>query len=147
MKSLCGKYKMWSFSRDAFSIPGLPSPLVAVSTFCSWLDQVCLSLCFLSSMVPKTLALLRSLHGPGRPQEHTATPQYPPIKVGTPESWLSSSFHSQEKKKFEEATEFMKNLKTVEEKQYQINRPKYYGWYSHTLSQVEIHYPLKVRCT
>jgi len=64
--------------------------------------------------------LIRSLHGPGRPQEHTATPQYPPIK---------------EKKKFEDPVEFMKNLKTVEEKQYQINRPKYYGWYSHILSQ------------
>jgi len=63
---------------------------------------------------------IRSLHGPGRPQEHTATPQYPAIK---------------KKKKFEEATEFIKNLKTVEEKQYQINRPKYYGWYSHQLSQ------------
>ena len=36
----------------------------------------------------------------------------------------------------------MKNLKTVEEKQYQINRPKYYGWYSHILSQVEIQYLL-----
>ena len=48
----------------------------------------------------------------------------------------------QEKKKFEEAAEFMKNLKTVEEKQYQINRPKYYGWYSHILSQVDIAYLL-----
>ena len=45
---------------------------------------------------------------------------------------------SQEKKKFGEATEFIKNLKTVEEKQYQMNRPKYYGWYSHILSQVDV---------
>ena len=125
--------------RDALSISGLFSPSIAVAVFCSRLYQVFTPSHHWGSSVTFQLSFLRrSLHGPGRPQEHTATPQYPAIKVrwaGT--SVLSSFIFSlQKKKKFEEATEFIKNLKTVEEKQYQINRPKYYGWYSHQLSQV-----------
>ena len=106
------KHKMQIVSReDAVSIQGLPGPLVAVSALCSRLDQVSRSLLsyevsemmglalftvklhiktrppltplhVISLFYVGTLASLRSLHGPGRPQQHTATPQYPPIKVG-----------------------------------------------------------------
>jgi len=62
----------------------------------------------------------RCLHGPAQMNEHTPVPMYPPCPRQT---------------NYNEAKTFMKNLKTVEEKQYQINRPKYYGWYSYILTQ------------
>jgi len=68
---------------------------------------------------------VRALHGPPRPSEHTAVAQYPPIPA-----------HKNPKEAADaKAKSFMAKLKTVEEKQYQINRPKYYGWYSYILTQ------------
>lgn len=67
----------------------------------------------------------QAIHGPARPNNHTPVAQYPPIPG-----------HKNKKETDDaKAKSFMNKLKTVEEKQYQINRPKYYGWYSYKLYQ------------
>ena len=68
------------------------------------------------------LGVYRHLHGPAKVQEHTTEAMYPPLP---PEH--QEDFHS--------SKDFMKNLQTVEEKMYQINRPKHFGWYSFMLEQ------------
>ena len=67
----------------------------------------------------------RCLHGPPRENEHSDVPLYPPIPV-----------HKDTTEKKVAATKnFMAKLGTVEEKQYYLNQPKYYGWDSYTLNQ------------
>jgi len=67
----------------------------------------------------------QALHGPPRPNNHTAVAQYPPIPGHKHQKGADDA----------QAKSLMAKLKTVEEKQYQINRPKYYGWYSFKLYQ------------
>jgi len=84
----------------------------------------------LASLPPRLPpAMARALHGPGRPQEHSPTPQYPPLS-GSPSHRPSRSVT--------DPKAFMAGLRTVEEKQFQLNRPKYYGWYSFLLGQDHI---------
>jgi len=66
---------------------------------------------------------LRSLHGPQWKNEFTDQPNYPKIP----------QFKSKEEKCIAKTKESVKQLGTVEEKMYQINRPKYYGWYSYMI--------------
>jgi len=67
---------------------------------------------------------LRQLHGPPRPiNEYNENPKYPPI----------SKFKSKDEERTAKAKSMVQNLGTVEEKMYQINRPKYYGWYSYMI--------------
>lgn len=63
---------------------------------------------------------LRSIHGPKRGEEFNKVAQYPSIRP----------YRNQDEKGEAELTETIKNLKTVEEKQWYINKPKFYGWYS-----------------
>jgi len=70
----------------------------------------------------------RTLHGPGRrpEDEYSDVPLYPPI----PKLSKGSKEHKAEKVK-----QMVRKLGTVEEKQWMINKPKYYGWYSYHLWQ------------
>lgn len=67
--------------------------------------------------------IFRSLHGPPKVNEYSAEPLYPPIP----------NFKNEDEKETFKAKEMVKSMNTVEEKHYQINRPKYYGWYSYIL--------------
>jgi len=67
---------------------------------------------------------VRSLHGPPKVNEYVEVAQYPAIKP----------FKSQAEKDTAKAKQMVKDLKTVEEKMYQINRPKMYGWYTYKVS-------------
>jgi len=67
----------------------------------------------------------RGLHGPPKVNEHSNVPLYPPIP----------KFKDKKESNVAKTKNFMANLGTVEEKQYQINRPKYYGWYSYMIDQ------------
>jgi len=69
--------------------------------------------------------LIRDLHGPPRVNEYSETPLYPPIPIHKDKNEANVS----------KTKQFMANLGTVEEKQYQINRPKAYGWYSYIMNQ------------
>jgi small subunit ribosomal protein S30 len=53
-------------------------------------------------------------------QEYTDTPQYPPI--------LDVSYEARERRKRDDWHEKIRSLKTVEEKLFEINMPRYYGW-------------------
>jgi small subunit ribosomal protein S30 len=53
-------------------------------------------------------------------QEYRDTPQYPPI--------LDISYEARKKRMIDEWHEKIKSLKTVEEKLFEINVPRYYGW-------------------
>lgn len=53
-------------------------------------------------------------------QEFTDTPQYPPI--------LDISYEARKGRETVEWHEKIKSLKTVEEKMFEINMPRYYGW-------------------
>ena len=66
---------------------------------------------------------LRHFHGISKESEYVSEPQYPKIE----------QFRSDDEKEYAALKETMKNLKTVEEKQIYINKPKYYGWYSYIL--------------
>lgn len=66
---------------------------------------------------------VRTLHGPPKPNEYTSKPLYPPIP----------QYRSENEKRVSVAKEAVKNMSTVEEKMYQINRPKYFGWYSYLI--------------
>jgi len=67
----------------------------------------------------------RKLHGPPKVNEHSDVPLYPPIP----------QFKTKKENSAVQTKNFMANLGTVEEKQFHINRPKYYGWYSYMLQQ------------
>jgi len=67
---------------------------------------------------------VRSLHGPPKANEYVETAVYPKI----------SPFKNQEEKNLFKTKEAVKSLKTVEEKMYQINRPKKFGWYSYIVN-------------
>lgn len=67
----------------------------------------------------------RQLHGPPKVNEHSDVPLYPPIPP----------FKDKHEANSVKTKSFLSKLGTVEEKQYQINRPKYYGWYSYMLTQ------------
>ena len=60
------------------------------------------------------------IHGPEKPNEYTDVAEYPKIET----------FKSEDEKEFQSLADQMKRLKTVEEKQWYLNKPKYYGWYS-----------------
>ena len=66
----------------------------------------------------------RCLHGPPRStDEYSDAPLYPPIPQ-----------HKAKKERNTEKTKnFIARLGTVEEKQYFLNKPKYYGWYSYNI--------------
>jgi len=66
---------------------------------------------------------LRGLHGPAKAKEYSETPLYPPIPT----------FKNKAEKGTKKAKDAVKDLNIVEEKMYQINRPKLYGWYSYVL--------------
>jgi len=80
---------------------------------------------FSNSVNKFTPVATRSLHGPPKINEHSDVPLYPPIPK------LKTKKETNEDK----TKKMMAKLGTVEEKQYQLNRPKYYGWYSYMLSQ------------
>ena len=67
----------------------------------------------------------RKLHGPPKVNEYSDVPLYPPI----PKHRTSKEEDMHDLKKD------IRDMKTVEEKQFMINRPKYYGWYSYILHQ------------
>ena len=76
----------------------------------------------------KTLRCIQSLkvmsyrpfHGPPKQDEYVKEAQYPEIP----------KYNSQHEKEYDSLKDQMKKLKTVEEKQIFLNKPKYYGWYS-----------------
>lgn len=68
---------------------------------------------------------VRNLHGPPKINEHSDVPLYPPIP----------KFKNKKESNADKAKNFIAKLGTVEEKQFQINRPKYFGWYSYMLNQ------------
>jgi len=70
----------------------------------------------------------RHLHGPPKVNEYSEVPLYPPI----PGHRTADEMEQAELRKH------IRDLKTVEEKQYWVNRPKYYGWYSFIINQHEI---------
>ena len=72
----------------------------------------------------KILPLTRCLHGPPKTNEYSDVPLYPPIP----------QFKNKKEKGIAETKSRMEKLGTVEEKQYFLNKPKYYGWYSYLLS-------------
>jgi len=91
------------------------------------------SCCVLRTKPPPEIlyfAPIRLLHGPPKVNEHTSVPHYPPI----------SPYKNSKEASAGKAKKQIKNLKTVEEKQYQINRPKHYGWYSYHLNQEWVPY-------
>lgn len=63
---------------------------------------------------------IRELHGPPKTSEYRSVAVYPPITGHTTKDQVNR----------QQIKENIKQLKTVEEKQFAINRPKYYGWYS-----------------
>jgi small subunit ribosomal protein S30 len=65
-------------------------------------------------------------------QEYTETPQYPPI--------LDTSYEARKRRMDEQWHEKVKALKTVEEKLFEINMPRYYGWKCIMLSEDSIPY-------
>jgi len=69
--------------------------------------------------------VIRSLHGPPKVNEYSEVPLYPPIP----------KYKDKKESNIAKTKNFMEKLGTVEEKQYQLNRPKYYGWYSYMLDQ------------
>ncbi|XP_044740676.1 28S ribosomal protein S30, mitochondrial [Chrysoperla carnea] len=66
------------------------------------------------------------------PSKLTKLPEYPPI--------YEVSERARRERKFEDWTEQIKNLHTVEEKLMKINMPKYYGWESVVLNDTKIPY-------
>lgn len=68
---------------------------------------------------------VRSLHGPPKVNEFADEPLYPPIP----------QFKDKKDVGITKTKNFIAKLGTVEEKQYFINKPKYYGWYSYMLDQ------------
>jgi small subunit ribosomal protein S30 len=64
--------------------------------------------------------------------EYTETPQYPPI--------LDTSYIARKQRMENEWYEKIKSIKTVEEKLFEINMPRYYGWRSIMLSEGSIPY-------
>ena len=68
----------------------------------------------------KLVSSCRHFHGPTKDDEFVKEAQYPEIP----------KFKSDNEKEFESLKEQIKKLKTVEEKQIYLNKPKYYGWYS-----------------
>ena len=68
---------------------------------------------------------VRCLHGPPRQSEYSSVSLYPSIPQ-----------HKDHKEANISATKKkMAKLGTVEEKQFFLNQPKYYGWYSYSLSE------------
>jgi len=67
---------------------------------------------------------VRSLHGPPRENEYADAPLYPPIP----------QFKDKTEANIAKTKNFMAKLGTVEEKQFYLNKPKYYGWYSYLLN-------------
>ena len=66
----------------------------------------------------------RCLHGPPRENEYSEVPLYPPIP----------QFKDKKEANAAKTKNFMAKLGTVEEKQFYLNKPKYYGWYSYLLN-------------
>ena len=62
----------------------------------------------------------RKFHGLPTSEEYTAVAQYPKIP----------QFKNKEEASYAALKSQIKSLKTVEEKQIYLNKPKYYGWYS-----------------
>lgn len=65
-------------------------------------------------------------------QEYTETPQYPPI--------VDTSFKARKQRMENQWHEKIKAIKTVEEKLFEINMPRYYGWVSIMLREGSIPY-------
>ena len=79
---------------------------------------------------PLSAASVRSIHGPTKSEEYDAVAKYPPILT----------HRNPDEKGEADLVETMKNLKTVEEKQWYINKPKFYGWYSTVVNADRIRY-------
>lgn len=62
----------------------------------------------------------RKFHGPPKQEEYTAVAQYPDIP----------QFKHKDEASYSALKNQMKSLRTVEEKQIYLNKPKYFGWYS-----------------
>ncbi|XP_059096351.1 uncharacterized protein LOC131890916 [Tigriopus californicus] len=67
--------------------------------------------------------LRRGLHGPSQPEEFTSEAQYPALPT----------YKSSDEREFASLKTQFQGLKTVEEKQYFLNKPKFFGWYSYKL--------------
>ena len=76
-----------------------------------------------NSQILVSAPTIRCLHGPPKTNEYSDTPLYPPIP----------QFKNKKEKNVAKTKDFLARLGTVEEKQYFINKPKYYGWYSHII--------------
>ncbi|XP_023334071.1 39S ribosomal protein S30, mitochondrial [Eurytemora carolleeae] len=74
------------------------------------------------------LQAFRLLHGPQRVDEYSETAMYPPI----------SRYRTDDEKSAAKARDLVRECDTVEEKMYQINRPKYYGWWSYIMQPDKI---------
>eukprot|EP00095_Tigriopus_kingsejongensis_P003615 maker-scaffold49_size462716-snap-gene-1.22 protein:Tk03615 transcript:maker-scaffold49_size462716-snap-gene-1.22-mRNA-1 annotation:"28s ribosomal protein mitochondrial" len=72
----------------------------------------------------------RALHGPPIREEYRSEPVYPPIKT----------FRNTDEEELANLKDTLHSLKTVEEKQYYLNKPKYFGWPSYQLSPRFISY-------
>ena len=79
---------------------------------------------------PLAAASVRSIHGPTKSEEYDDVAKYPPIRP----------FRNRDEKGEADLVETMKSLKTVEEKQWYLNKPKFYGWYSSVIGADRIRY-------
>jgi len=82
------------------------------------------------SLTRPLAAPLRSIHGPTKPDEYNEVAQYPPIRP----------YRNADERGEAELAETLKRLKTVEEKQWYINKPKFYGWYTTVVDADRIRY-------
>jgi len=79
---------------------------------------------------PLAAASVRPIHGPTKSAEYDEVPKYPPIMP----------YRNVDEKGEADLVETVKNLKTVEEKQWYINKPKFYGWYTTVVNANRIRY-------
>ena len=70
----------------------------------------------------------RHFHGPTKPEEYVQVPQFPKVE----------QFRTADEREYDALKNTMKSLKTVEEKQIYLNKPKYYGWFSTVLDPDKI---------
>lgn len=77
-----------------------------------------------------TVTPARTIHGLPPTQDYDDEPRYPELpKTKDPD-----------KIEEEKLVEFVRSLRTVEEKLFYLNKPKYYGWYSSIIDPSRIGY-------
>ena len=86
-------------------------------------NKIVINLC--NDIQGLSVTSVRPLHGPPKVNEFSEEPLYPPIP----------QFKDKKELGIAKTKNVLAKLGTVEEKQYFINKPKYYGWYSYMLDQ------------